>query len=164
MGTTSSQAPPHPCKPTPESAPSSFLKWISHPAVTKMALSVGKGRGALLLEHSGSCSFKALCVGMGRAELGNNGVLPAPGLTSGTGTVGRAGAAPNSLPSPHWRTPQTFAESSGCARRSGSTLHLSAHTVHPYSPISEVTSLIPLCRRENRASKKSSQDSRSHSS
>lgn len=164
MGTTSSQAPPHPCKPTPEPAPSSFLKWISHPGVTKMALSVGKGRGALLLEHSGSCSFKALCVGMGRAELGNNGVLPAPGLTSGTGTVGRAGAAPNSLPSPHWRTPQTFAESSGCARCSGSTLHLSAHTVHPHSPISEVTSLTPLCRRENRASKKSSQDSRSHSS
>lgn len=110
-------SPPHPHKLAPEPAPSSLLKRISQLGTTKMPLSLGK-RERLLPEHSGFCSPKSPCRGRRRGEERNR-MLPALSLTAGVDALGRAGAAPDSLPCARWFIPQIFAERLQCAGRSG---------------------------------------------
>lgn len=110
---SSSQAPLHPRKLPPEPAPSSFLKWISHPGITKMSLSSGKGE-QLLPEHSGFCSFKSPCVGRRRVDWAGGGFgggnASHSGAHFGVDALGRAGIASNSLLLAHWFIPQISAE------------------------------------------------------
>ena len=141
---SSSQVPPHPCKLPSEPAP--FLRWISHPGITKMSLSLGK-RERLLPEHSGFCSFKSPCVRRRRVELR---MAERDASHSGANLRGRCSLGQSWSSTKHPVIHSLVYSTNICwvfVRHSRKPFTL--HAIHTHSLIREVTPLTPFYRWEN---------------